>query len=1168
MYTDPSAPPVVAVVVSADPGPWLETALASLAAQDYPNLSILVVDSASGDDPTERVAAVEGSAYVCRLEHRVGFGRAANEVLNLVDGASHYLFCHDDVALAPDAVRLMVEEAYRSNAGIVSPKMVDWDDPQLLLAVGAGADRAGVVHPLVEHGELDQEQHDAVRDVFVAPGGAMLVRADLFSALGGYDPEVDQVGEDLDLSWRAHLAGARVLVAPAALVRHLEATRRGMRSGYEGAAGGTAVFALREQHRVATVLRCYRLPRLLLGLPLLIAYQVIEVMTHLFAGRFGMAWCSAVAPARPLLRPRRLWSSRRRVQACRRVSDGEVAKNQTAGNVRFRNWVRAVLDSRAAASREPVVVLADLEAEAMALPPSRTADPVGVASAAPGLRSASAVEPLAAPGDPLLADEPAGSGAPAGGREPAGSGEPGMGSAGALSLVTSEVLNRPRRRASSHFQPVTTADWRVPAAAAGVLGLILLLGSRGLLGGKLPAIGDMPVAGGGLGSWWSSWWSTWHAAGLGISAPGAPAAGLLAIAATVFFGAVGVLGHVLVLAPLVVGPLGAYRAARWWGSSWGRVAALAVYASVPVPYDAIALGQWQALVAYAAAPWVLSLAIRLSGDDPFAPTKLSRVGGRLVGLGLVVAVVAAFAPSFIFVIVVVGIALLAGSVVSGTGPAGVRLLGVCLAGALVAAVLLLPWSAATLSSSNATFGASLGHDGVLTLGHLLRFDAGPIGWDPLGWALLGAAALPLLIGRGWRLAWAGRMWMVAFACFGWAWAGSRGWVPVPSVEIVLAPAAAALAASAALGAAAFDSDLPGYRFGWRQLASGLAGVGLVVAVIPLALAAGNGRWDLPSAGPGSILALPSPTRGQFRVLWAGYPPSLPLSSRTLEPSVGYATSFNGLPRGSELWPAGPSAPQRLIGRDLQLAQSGLTTKLGHLLAPFAVLYLVVPNHDGPSGSGSQAVPIPSALLSGLRRQTDLVTVATDPHYTVYRNAAWAPAVSVLPSAAISASRESGNAAALALQQVDLSRAPAALHRGELPSERGNAAGGSRIYVSAEQTSAWRLEAAGHQVRPRRAFGWAMSFKVPAASGTSARLVFRSPVAARLEQVGQIFLWAAALGFMVVDSRRRSFETQHGEPSGSRRRPGGPGSGRRRLHPSAPILPEAGTTERDEVWIDA
>ena len=86
-----------------------------------------------------------------------------------------------------------------------------------------GADKTGAPGPYVERGELDQEQHDAVRDVFYVPGAATLVRADLFDALGGFDPGIELLGEDLDLSWRAHVVGARVLVAPGARIAHLEA---------------------------------------------------------------------------------------------------------------------------------------------------------------------------------------------------------------------------------------------------------------------------------------------------------------------------------------------------------------------------------------------------------------------------------------------------------------------------------------------------------------------------------------------------------------------------------------------------------------------------------------------------------------------------------------------------------------------------------------------------------------------------------------------------------------------------------------------------------------------------------------------------------------------------------------------------------------------------------
>src|SRR5262245_30638959 len=224
-------PPVVVVMVTHDPGSGFEEALASIAAQDYPGLSVLVVDNGSEDDPTERVAAVLPDAVVRRLTAPVGFGGAANHALSSIGGAAFLCLCHDDVALDPSVIRLLVEEAYRSNAAICGPKLVDWERPEVLVDVGRAIDRFGGSHPGIEPGELDQEQHDAVRDVFYVTSATMLVRADLFTALDGFDQDAFPGSEDLDLCWRARLAGARVLVVTAARVGHRSQRRESTATG-------------------------------------------------------------------------------------------------------------------------------------------------------------------------------------------------------------------------------------------------------------------------------------------------------------------------------------------------------------------------------------------------------------------------------------------------------------------------------------------------------------------------------------------------------------------------------------------------------------------------------------------------------------------------------------------------------------------------------------------------------------------------------------------------------------------------------------------------------------------------------------------------------------------------------------------------------------------------
>ncbi|MDQ2726544.1 MAG: glycosyltransferase [Actinomycetota bacterium] len=927
MESQPTAPPVVAVVVTCDPGPWFDEALTSLGHQDYANLSVLVVDSASSVDPSARVAAALPNAFVQRLSTRVDYGVATNEALEVVEGASFFLLCHDDVALDQNAVTIMVEEAFRSNAGVITPKLVEWHRPERLLAVGAGADRQGIVHPMVEPGELDQEQHDAVRDVFVAPSGATLVRADLFASIGGFADDIAQFGEDLDLSWRVQLAGARIVAAPGARVRHLEVEKSGQRRGWTAPLDRRRAVELAEQHRLRSVLTCYGRIRLLRTLPLLVIYLAGESLWALVRGHAGEAGAVLRAAGRAVANPAILRATRQANQRHRRVRDAELARLQTRGNVRLRGFIRSFF------SDGPLpgipVALGDDEAEAMALTP---------------------------------ADQVSGSG-----RD--------------LSPET----------AASVTSSIGRGSWRLPVGFGLILAVILVFGSRSLLGHDLPAIGQFPTTAGGPGGWWSAWWSNTSRGGLGGSLLAAPGLALLGLAGSIFLGAVGTLQHVLVLAPLVIGPLGAYRAARWWGSLRGRVAAMVVYAIVPLPFNALAGGRWAGLLAFAAAPWTLGVIGRLSSLMPFPPSVIPRLTGRLVGLGLLTALVGAFAPSWLYVVPVIGLALFLGSLLVSPAAAAVRLVAVPVAASLIALILLAPWSLRVLGNGTDTFGVFPGPTVRQGLGEILRFHTGPVGAGALGWGFLVAAALPLVIGRSWRLAWAARLWIVALACFALAWAGLRGWIPVPDPEVVLAPAAAALASAVALGAVAFELDLPGYRFGWRQAASGLAAAAVVVAAIPMLLASGGGHWKIPSSDPGTALSfLSGQNQGNYRVLWVGAPRSLPLGSRELSTGVAYATSFGGAPNVTYLWPSAQVGSTQRIADDLGLSGQRRTTTLGRLLAPLSVRYIVIPNQTGPAGSGGAAVPVPATLLAGLSLQTDLLPVSPDTSYSVYLNAAWKP----------------------------------------------------------------------------------------------------------------------------------------------------------------------------------
>jgi GT2 family glycosyltransferase len=322
----------VVVVVTHDPGDWFDETLASLAAQTYTNTTVLVVDTAGSVDPEPRLLAGLPAAHLRRLDHDPGFGAACNTVLGAVEGAAFFLFCHDDVRLDPDALQRLVEEAYRANAGIVGPKLVDWAAPERLLAVGMGADKVGCPAPIVEQGELDQEQHDAVTDVYYVPGAVTLVRADLFATLGGFDESIDFLGEDLDLCWRAHVAGARVVVAPAARVAHLEAL--GRRRPIDDRR------RLQMRHRLRAVLGDYGRWHRIRVVPQAAVLSLVEIVYALLLGRFRQVRDVAAAWPWNLRHRRTLKAKRRSLKAVRLVPDREIRRLQVRGSARAKAYLR------------------------------------------------------------------------------------------------------------------------------------------------------------------------------------------------------------------------------------------------------------------------------------------------------------------------------------------------------------------------------------------------------------------------------------------------------------------------------------------------------------------------------------------------------------------------------------------------------------------------------------------------------------------------------------------------------------------------------------------------------------------------------------------------------------------------------------------------------------
>lgn len=302
---------ISAVIVSyADRAAARQTAR-SLLAQDEPPDEIIVVDN----HPTATASGAgepwPDGVLVLPPQGNVGYVRACNRAAAAATG-EWILFLNPDAPAEPGCLTALRMAARDPCVAIVGA--------QVLLPGGEhvnAGDNPVHLAGLCWSGRFGEPREDGPpRDVASVSGAALMVRADVFSALGGFEPGYFMYHDDVELCWRARLAGWRVRFVPAARVIH----------DYDFAKGNAKWFWL-ERNRAWTVLSNYGAPTLLLLAPLLVA---TELAVLAMAARDGWAreklraW-AAVARGLPALLA---W--RRRVQGLRRVSDAVIVEAMTA----------------------------------------------------------------------------------------------------------------------------------------------------------------------------------------------------------------------------------------------------------------------------------------------------------------------------------------------------------------------------------------------------------------------------------------------------------------------------------------------------------------------------------------------------------------------------------------------------------------------------------------------------------------------------------------------------------------------------------------------------------------------------------------------------------------------------------------------------------------------
>ncbi len=294
-----------------------------------PNL-LIAVDTGSVDDSLLLLKSSGLFDRVLTLPPDTTFGAAVNAAveiipINLSDSAppDWLWLLHDDCAPEANALSELLSASGRhEDARVLGPKLRGWHDRELLVECGVTVTNSGRRFTGLEIGDRDQGQRDHLREVLAVSSAGMLVRADVWRNLGGFDPDVEMFGDDIEFCMRANRAGAAVYVVPAAVIHHREAGLHGVRAG--GPQGAEVGLRRRAAGLYTTLVHG---PAWLLPLTSLLLFvrTLVSAAILLVGGGPPRAWAEVRTFMGVHLHPMRVVKARHRVRAVAQVPRRDVA---------------------------------------------------------------------------------------------------------------------------------------------------------------------------------------------------------------------------------------------------------------------------------------------------------------------------------------------------------------------------------------------------------------------------------------------------------------------------------------------------------------------------------------------------------------------------------------------------------------------------------------------------------------------------------------------------------------------------------------------------------------------------------------------------------------------------------------------------------------------------
>ena len=304
-------PKVSIAIVNFNGEALLRKNLPDVLRQDYQDFETIVVDNGSTDGSVKLLEEEFPEVRVVRLGQNVGFAAGVNRAIE--SSSSDYVATlNNDARPNADWLSNLVNFAEENpNFGMFASKMVFDHDPTVINSAGISLDLAGIAWDRM----VGDRDGGPSREVFGPSAGAALYRRRLFDDVGGFDESFFAYLEDVDLAWRARLAGWRCWYVATAAVRHEHSATAIEGSPFKNFHLG--------RNKILSILKNYPFPQLLLHAPLIVFYDLGAIPYTLVSRRDPSILLGRLAAFREL---RKTLSCRRAIQRSRRVGWSELSE--------------------------------------------------------------------------------------------------------------------------------------------------------------------------------------------------------------------------------------------------------------------------------------------------------------------------------------------------------------------------------------------------------------------------------------------------------------------------------------------------------------------------------------------------------------------------------------------------------------------------------------------------------------------------------------------------------------------------------------------------------------------------------------------------------------------------------------------------------------------------